>query len=274
MKSSTISPFNYFDAPVQLTGFSELELDRICEVASDQTSNSIHIIQSSSSYLDNPNNGAGVMGESHNSHYLRGLYSIFQSKDLFEQSVTQNSFIADDSNVDDPTLQGLKKLLDSLRTARFSSANQQGINFDPLPQILDANFHEEIINVMSLSGFDKIATRLGYLYQIIQDSDDPDDPEMSFKSLQNLAIFFVKNSTLFPDPDIGVDPEGLLQAEWHLGYAAALINFRPDDLVCIAGTSSLNGPMELHDIQGNVNMSLASQMVRAFLDNLKKHANN
>lgn len=275
MKSVNISPFKFFDVPVQLTDFSELELDQICEVGSDQTSDCGHIIQSSSSNFDHPNNGSNVVGESRYHHFLGGLYVSFQSKNLFEQSITQNSFIASDSNVVYPFPDGLKEWLDKLRTVPSSPANDHRIKFDPLPQILDANFHEEIINVMSrLSGFDKIATRLDYLYQIIQDSDDPDDPEMNFKSLQNLAIFFIKYNTLFPDPDLGVDPEGLLQAEWHLGYAAALINFLPKDLVCIAGTSSLSGPMELHDIQGNVNMHLAAQMVLSFLNNLKEHANN
>jgi len=85
-------------------------------------------------------------------------------------------------------------MMDSLTTIPSSSVNDHSINFDPLPQILDANFHEEIINVMSLSGFDKIATRLEYLYQIIQDSDDP---EMNFKSLQNLAIFLLNTTHYF-----------------------------------------------------------------------------
>ncbi|MDE2771132.1 MAG: hypothetical protein OXI44_08205 [Bacteroidota bacterium] len=82
---------------------------------------------------------------------------------------------------------------------------------DPIARIRAATVHEEIINALNVAGYHKIANRLTYLYRIIKVSDDPDDPIMNFMSLQNLALFFVRDDVLLPDPDIGVDPEGLLQ---------------------------------------------------------------
>lgn len=145
---------------------------------------------------------------------------------------------------------------------------------DPIARIRSATVHEEIINALNVAGYRKIANRLTYLYNIIQDSDDPDDPIMSFMSLQNLALFFARDDVLLPDPDIGVDPEGLLQAEWHLSNVAALMNFLPDGKIVYAATSTVNGQGESEDNQGRGPADRALQVVRSFLVNPNGHAQN
>ena len=145
---------------------------------------------------------------------------------------------------------------------------------DPIAQIRDATVHDEIINALNVAGYHKIANRLTYLYKIIQDSDDPDDPIMNFMSLQYLALFFARDDVLLPDPDIGVDPEGLLQAEWHLSNVAALMNFLPDGKIVYAATSTVNGQGEPEDNQGRGPADRALQVVRSFLVNPNGHAQN
>ncbi len=134
-------------------------------------------------------------------------------------------------------------------------------------QIRNSTIHEEIFNALLIAGYHKIVNRLTYLYGILQDSDDPEDPDMDIKSLQNLALFFTKNSALLPPPDIGVDPEGLLQAEWHRSNVIVLMNFLPDEKIVFAATSTLNGQGESEDIQGQGQWDLALNVVRSFLAN-------
>ena len=103
-------------------------------------------------------------------------------------------------------------------------------------QITDANDHEEIFNILDIAGCKKIAMRLRYLHEITQD-DDPDDPAMQFTSLRELARFFTNEGSLsLPNPEIGISPNGLLQAEWHLNRASALMKFLPDGNVRFAAT--------------------------------------
>ncbi len=141
-------------------------------------------------------------------------------------------------------------------------------------QIRDATFHEEIFNVLDNAGYHKMASRLTYLYKIIQDSNDPEDPAINFTSLQNFASFFVRDDVTLPNPDIGVDSEGLLQAEWHLSYSAALMNFLPDGDIVFAATSTVNGQGESEDIQGRGQSDRALEVIRSFLIKPGGHVRN
>lgn len=138
---------------------------------------------------------------------------------------------------------------------------------DPVPQIRDATVQEEIINALTVAGYHKIANRLNYLYEVIQESDDPDNSIMNFMSLQKLALFFTRDDVSLPDPDIGVDPEGFLQAEWHFSNVAALMKFLPDGKIVFAATSTVNGQGESQDIQGKGPGDIALKIVRSFLVN-------
>jgi len=138
---------------------------------------------------------------------------------------------------------------------------------DPTLQIRDATVQEDIINALKAAGYHKIANRLAYLYEVIQESDDPDDSIMNFMSLQKLALFFTRDDVSLPDPDIGVDLEGLLQAEWHFSNVAALMKFLPDGKIIFAATSTVNGQGESEDIQGKGPGDIALKIVRSFLVN-------
>ena len=155
-----------------------------------------------------------------------------------------------EGNGDNPLVPKYRLASNSFAPLPISPTSANRKETDSIAQIRDATVHEEIINALNVAGYHKIAIRLTYLYRIIQDSDDPDDPIMNFMSLQNLALFFARDDVLLPDPDIGVDPEGLLQAEWHLSNVAALMNFLPDGKIVYAATSTVNGQGESEDNQG------------------------
>ena len=56
-------------------------------------------------------------------------------------------------------------------------------------------------------------------------------------SLRHLALFFVSESQ-HDDPEIGIDPDGLLQAEWLVGDGGVLaMKFLPGGLVHFEATS-------------------------------------
>ena len=115
----------------------------------------------------------------------------------------------------------------------FSISLQERANFSA--QITDANDHEEIFSLLDIVGCKKMAMRLRYLHEITKD-DDPDDPAMQFASLREFARFFTSEDVLLPDPEIGISPNGLLQAEWRLNKASALMKFLPDGNVRFAAT--------------------------------------
>lgn len=138
---------------------------------------------------------------------------------------------------------------------------------DPNSQIGNATNHEEIFDILDRTGHHKIAKRLKYLHETAQD-DDPDDPDMELVSLRKLALFFLDDDVLLPDPRIGIDHEGLLQAEWYSSDAAALLNFMPDGNIVFAATSTIDGQNRPQDIHGTGRKELALQAIRPFVNQL------
>ena len=102
-------------------------------------------------------------------------------------------------------------------------------------QINNAIHHHEIFNILSFKAHQKIADRLKYLHEITQD-DDPEDPAMKFLSLREFAIFFIDEGNSLPYPQIGINPNGLLQAEWRSKKASAVMKFLTDGSTRFAGT--------------------------------------
>jgi len=57
-------------------------------------------------------------------------------------------------------------------------------------QIYEAMDHKSIFDILDHNNLHKITTRLRYLHEITPD-DDPEDHAMEFKSLKELATFFI-----------------------------------------------------------------------------------
>lgn len=105
-----------------------------------------------------------------------------------------------------------------------------------IAQIRDATCHEDVFNILDgLTWCSKIVARLRYLHEITPDND-PEDPPMRLSSLRELAQFFASDNISIPYPGIGICPNGLLQAEWHLSKGSALMKFLPDGKVTFAAT--------------------------------------
>lgn len=138
---------------------------------------------------------------------------------------------------------------------------------DLIAQISDAINYEEIFSILNLVGHRGIAERLKYLHAITLDQD-PEDPAMDFQSLRELALFFVRDDVLLPDPEIGISPDGFLQVEWSSNKASALMKFLPDGSVRFAGISSpLGSNGKRQTIQGSGSTEFALQSAIPFIIN-------
>ena len=134
---------------------------------------------------------------------------------------------------------------------------------DPSPQIKNATHHQEIFDILDFVGYQKITDRLKYLHEITQD-DDPEDPAMIFLSLRELALFFVGDGNSLPYPQIGISPNGLLQAEWRSKKASAVMKFLTDGNTRFAGTTDNQGGRQT--IQGSGTKKHALKSILPFID--------
>ena len=76
-----------------------------------------------------------------------------------------------------------------------------------------AESEEEIVAAMRWYGLVAIADRLNRLKALI--AEDPDEPDLVPESLRSFADFFMHEDRL-PVPEVGVGPEGFLEAEWRI----------------------------------------------------------
>ena len=76
-----------------------------------------------------------------------------------------------------------------------------------------AESEEEIVAAMRWYGLVAIANRLNHLRALI--AEDPDEPDLVLESLRSFADFFMHEDRL-PVPEVGVGPEGFLEAEWRI----------------------------------------------------------
>lgn len=114
-------------------------------------------------------------------------------------------------------------------------------------RIVAATRHDEVIAVLRLLGIPGIAERLRYLHDVSLDGD-PDEPPMALDSLRELALFFVKGRP-WNDPEIGISPDGLLQAEWRVGAGILAMKFLPGGFIQFAAVSRPGGdhpPLRVH----------------------------
>ena len=140
----------------------------------------------------------------------------------------------------------------------------ESVASDIVNQINKATYHEEIFNILDLAGCKKIAKRLRYLHEITQD-DDPEDPAMQLISLREFAQFFTSDGLALPKPEIGIDPDGLLQAEWYSNKGSALMAFSPNGIVHFAATLASDNQNEVQNIQGTGPKSFAMWVTKSFI---------
>ena len=108
-----------------------------------------------------------------------------------------------------------------------------------------------------------IATRLDYLFEISQ--EDPDEPTMALASLRELALFFASEPQR-DEPEIGLSPDGHLQAEWRVGDGGILaMKFLRDGLIQFAAISRPTGGTQPFRVNGTLPKDGALDAVRAFI---------
>ena len=134
---------------------------------------------------------------------------------------------------------------------------------DLATHIEEAANYEDIFSALDQANLHKIANRLRYLHEITQD-DDPDDPAMEFMSLKELALFFIDRGHSLPYPQIGISPNGFLQAEWHSRKASAVLKFLPDGSTRFAGT--MGSQSNRKTVQDSGTKDHALQSIHSFID--------
>lgn len=161
----------------------------------------------------------------------------------------------------------IKKILAVTQIAAVASVDSSAD--DPTSRLVDriiaAKHHREIIDVLPLLGLRAIADRLGYLDEITKD-DDPEEPRMALASLRALALFFVSEPPQDAEPEIGISPDGLLQAEWRVRHGGILaMKFRPDGLIQFAAFARKTGRQSPLRVHGTLPKDRALNAVRGFL---------
>ena len=113
----------------------------------------------------------------------------------------------------------------------------------------------EVVDALRSHGLDEVAARLAHVGAML--SDDLDGPDLVIESLRSFADFFMQQHRL-PVPEIGVGPQGYLEAEWRLpanggamvasderywgrGDGILAMKFLPTGLVQFAATSGPAG---------------------------------
>ena len=91
------------------------------------------------------------------------------------------------------------------------------------------------ISRLRSAGRIEAAEQLTELIAII--GEDPDEPELDVESLMYFADFLI-DEPRFGTPVIGTDPDGRLQAEWHvLSQGLLVMNFRQDGRIRFVAAS-------------------------------------
>ncbi len=122
----------------------------------------------------------------------------------------------------------------------------------------------EIVAVLRLAGKRRLADRVKHLSELVE--DDPDEPPIVFPSLRELALFLVSERRI-GDPEIGLSPDGLLQAEWPVKNGGVLVmNFLPDGMIQFAAVanSAIRGDRRRR-VNGTLPKDEALSAVRQFI---------
>ncbi len=130
-------------------------------------------------------------------------------------------------------------------------------------RIVAASKPAEIVAVLRLAGQHRLADRVEHLHVLVE--DDPDEPSIVFPSLRELALFVVSERG-FGEPEIGVSPDGFLQAEWPVKNGGVLVmNFLPDGFIQFAAVAkSVIGDDRCRRVNGTLPKNEALSAVTPF----------
>ena len=99
---------------------------------------------------------------------------------------------------------------------------------------------KDVISEIKIFRSNAIARRLTFLHEIIE--KEQEEKSIVPSSLQNFARFIISESQL-PNPDIGINPNGLLQAVWEIpDYGTLAMNFLTSGDIMFAVVFSQQDP--------------------------------
>ena len=134
-------------------------------------------------------------------------------------------------------------------------------------RILAAMQPQEVIASLSLGGRHTIAARIRELHEMAGDGA-PDETPIRLTSLRELALFFMKRHQL-ADPEIGLSPDGLLQAEWMSAEGGVLaMKFLPDGMIQFAAVSAADRAGRRLRVCGVLPKDRVLEAVRAFIPSM------
>ena len=130
-------------------------------------------------------------------------------------------------------------------------------------RILAATQPLELIAALSLGGRHALAERIREVHAMTTDGT-PDEPLIVLAALRELALFFLGQRQL-ADPEVGIRPDGLLQAEWASATGDVLaMNFMPGGVIQFAAVSAGAGASRRHRVQGELPQEGALNAIRPF----------
>lgn len=136
-------------------------------------------------------------------------------------------------------------------------------------QVLAATRPDEIAAALALGGRRAAADRIRDLDGMMRDGD-PDEAAIVLASLRELALSLLDRFLLgrhgLIEPEIGLDPNGLLLAEWASAERGVLaMKFLPGGMIRFAGVSAAVGAGPRLRVNGELPKDFALDAVRAFL---------
>ena len=130
-------------------------------------------------------------------------------------------------------------------------------------RIVAATRHDEIIAVLRLLEIRGIADRLGYLHDVSLDGD-PDEPPMALDSAAGAGPLLREGAAHWNDPEIGISPDGLMQAEWRVGRGILAMKFLPGGFIQFAAVSRPGGDHPPLSVHGTLPKDQAMGALQAF----------
>lgn len=137
---------------------------------------------------------------------------------------------------------------------------------------------DSLLVILRKNDLAAVAERLSYLRRLA--IDDPDEVPMNVDSLQDHVMFLLSERWL-PHPQISVNPDGLVQAEWRLpgeagdsdDFGTLALEFRGDGLIGFAAISAVS-PTDGNRLRvsGAEPKAEMLQAVRPFTASLRKYA--
>lgn len=145
----------------------------------------------------------------------------------------------------------------------------QGLAYRPewSDSLFNASHTVEIIATLRLFGLDAAANRLTYLHSLMDDLD-PDDKPLNLESLRQFAIFLM-GERIPKNPQIGMTPNGTLQAEWRIGTRGLLaMEFLASGKIRYAGISAPAAAGVNRDV---ANGSMSADKIASIIDVFREH---